>query len=95
MFSITEKNVEKKENKCERGNKSDTVVGAIAQYKNHGIDKLLCKDCIKEIDDYFSLTCSKCGKPAHMRGKLIEFEGNNICTICMDEIKIKKISEQK
>ncbi len=95
MLSTTKNNMEKRENRCERCMKSDKVVGAIAEYKNHGLDKLLCQDCIKEIDDYFSLTCSKCGKPAHMRGKLIEFEGNNICTICMDEIKIKKISEQK
>ncbi|WP_371503639.1 hypothetical protein [Nitrosopumilus adriaticus] len=82
------------ENTCERCNKSDTSIGEITQYKNHGIDKLLCQICIKEIDDYYSLTCSKCGKPAHMRGKLMEFENEKICTVCMDEIKMKKITEQ-
>ena len=83
----------KEENTCERC-KSYTSIGKITQYKNHGIDKLLCQICIKEIDDYYSLTCSKCGKPAHMRGKLMEFKNEKICTVCMDEIKIKNITEQ-
>ena len=84
----------REENTCERCNKVVTGIDKITQYKNLGIDKLLCQDCIKEIDDYYSLTCSKCGKPAHMRGKLIDFENEKICTVCMDEIKMKNITEQ-
>jgi len=76
------------ENTCERCHKLD--VGKMTHYKNHGLDKLLCQDCIVEIDDYYSLTCSKCGKPAHMRGALIEFENKKICTICMDKINLEK-----
>ncbi|MFQ5782932.1 MAG: hypothetical protein ACE5GR_07765 [Nitrosopumilus sp.] len=82
-------------NACQRCHKLDTDVGKLIPYKNHGLDKLLCQDCIKEIDDYYSLTCSKCGKPAHMRGKLVEFENKKICTICMDEINLKKITQRE
>ena len=49
---------------CERCHKSD--VGNMTQYTNHGLDKLLCEGCVAEIDEYYSLTCSICGKPAHM-----------------------------
>ncbi|MFQ5475574.1 MAG: hypothetical protein ACE5DT_00915 [Nitrosopumilus sp.] len=83
----------KEGNACERCHKLDGV-GKMTHYRNHGLDELLCQDCIKEIDDYYSLTCSKCGKPAHMRGNLIEFENKKICTICMDEIKIKEMNKQ-
>ena len=79
----------KEVNACERCHKLDTDVGKMTHYKNHGLDESLCQIWIKEIDDYYSLTCFKCGKPAHFRGKLIEFENEKICTICMDEIILK------
>ena len=79
----------KKGNACERCHKLDTDVGERTHYKNHGLDELLCQVCIKEIEDYYSLTCSRCGKPAHLRGSLVEFENKKICTICMDEINTK------
>lgn len=81
---------EKENNDCERCHKLDIDVGKMAYYKNHGLDELLCQDCIKEIEGYYSLRCSKCDKPAHMRGNLIEFENKKICTICMDEINMEK-----
>ena len=82
-------------NACERCHKLEMDVGKITQYENYELDKLLCQDCIKEIEDYYALKCSKCGKPAHMRGNLIEFENKKICTICMDEINMKKITKQE
>ena len=85
----------KEGNACERCHKLDTDVGKMAHYKNHELDELLCQDCIKEIDDYYSLKCSKCGKPAHLRGNLIEYENEKICTICMDEINMKKIIKEE
>ena len=63
----------------------------MTHYKNHELDKLLCQDCIKEIDGYYALKCSKYGKPAHLRGNLIEYENEKICTICMDGINMEKI----
>jgi len=80
----------KEGNVCGRCKKIDTSVGKMTRYKNHGLDKLLCQDCIKEIEDYYSLKCSKCGKPVHLRGNLIEYENEKICTICMDDINMKK-----
>ena len=77
-------------NVCERCKKLDTDVGKLIPYKKHELDKLLCQNCIKEIDDYYSLRCSKCDKPAHFRGKLIEYQNEKICTICMGEIKLKE-----
>lgn len=56
---------------CERCHKSNAEM---TPYKDHGLEELLCQDCIKEIEDYYSLTCSKCGKPAHLRGNLIDYE---------------------
>ena len=76
------------EGNCQRCHKSD--VGELTPYKEHDLDKLLCQDCIKEIDDYYSLTCFKCGKPAHMRGNLLEYENKKICPVCMDEINLNK-----
>ena len=84
---------EKQGDTCQRCHKSNADVGEMAPYKNHGLDELLCQDCIKEIEEYYSLTCSKCGKPAHLRGNLIEYENKKICTICMDEIRIKEIDK--
>lgn len=72
---------------CERCNQS---VDETTRYNKHGVDKLLCPACVLEIDDYYSVTCAKCDKPAHLRGNLIEYENEKICTVCMDEIKIKK-----
>ena len=77
-------------NVCERCEKLDSDVGKLTQYQNHEVDKLLCQNCIKEIDDYYSLRCSKCDKPAHLRGTLIEYQNEQICTICMDEIRLKE-----
>lgn len=72
---------------CERCNKK---VDNVIRYHNHGVDKLLCSACVLEIDEYYSVTCVKCGKPAHMRGNLIEYENENICSVCMDEIRLKE-----
>ena len=80
----------KEDNACERCHKLETDGGKITRYKKHELDKSLCQNCIKEIEDYYSLKCSKCGKPAHLRGNLIEYENDKICTICMDEIRIKE-----
>jgi hypothetical protein len=80
----------KEGNACERCHKLETDVGEMTQYKKHELDKLLCQNCIKEIEDYYALKCSKCGKPAHLRGNLIEYENDKICTICMDEIRMKE-----
>jgi hypothetical protein len=80
----------KEEKTCERCHKSNINSGTIAHYKKHGLNGLLCQDCIKEIEEYYSIRCSKCDKPSHMRGNLIEFENKKICTICMDEINMKK-----
>ena len=80
----------KEGNACERCHKLETDVGEMIQYKKHELDKSLCQNCIKEIEDYYSLKCSKCGKPAHLRGNLIEYENDKICTICMDEIRMKE-----
>ena len=77
-------------NVCERCEKPDSDVGQLTQYQNHELDKLLCQNCIKEIDDYYSLRCSKCDKPAHLRGNLIEYQNEKICTICMDEIRLNE-----
>ena len=73
---------------CERCQKSD--VGNLTRYQNHEMDKMLCSVCIKEIDDYYSETCAKCGKPSHMRGNLLEYEDEKICPVCMDEIRLKE-----
>ena len=78
------------ENVCERCHKLTTDVGKLTPYKNHELDKLLCQACIREIDDYYSITCAKCGKPAHMRGNLIEYNNQKICPVCMDEIRLKE-----
>ncbi len=86
--------IKKQSDTCGRCHKSNTEGGKLIHYKNHGLDELLCQDCVKEIEDYYSLKCSKCGKPAHMRGNLIEYENEKICTICMDEIKMKEITKQ-
>ncbi|WP_428326431.1 hypothetical protein [Nitrosopumilus sp.] len=72
---------------CERCNKS---VDETARYNKHEVDKLLCFACVSEIDAYYSITCAKCGKPAHLRGNLIEYENEKICPVCMDEIRIKE-----
>ena len=72
---------------CERCNKE---VSQVNKYHDHGVDKLLCSSCISEIDEYYSITCVKCGKPAHLRGNLIEYGSQKICPICMDEIRLKK-----
>lgn len=85
----------KEGNACERCQKLDVDVGEMKHYKNHGLDESLCQVCIKEIEDYYFLTCFKCDKPAHLRGRLIEFENKKICTICMDEINMKKITKQE
>ena len=62
----------------------------LRQYQNHGVDKLLCSDCISELDKYYSITCDGCGKPAHMRGNLLEYENEKICPVCMDELRLKE-----
>ena len=72
---------------CGRCSKS---VNETARYNKHKVDKLLCSACISEIDEYYSITCAKCGKPAHLRGNLIEYENEKICPVCMDEIRIKE-----
>jgi len=77
-------------NVCERCEKLDADVGKLRYYQNHEVDKLLCQNCIKEIDDYYSLKCSKCDKPVHLRGNLIEYKNEKICTICMGEIRLKE-----
>jgi len=82
----------KKGNTCER---CKSEVGSTTDYKDHGLDEALCQDCIKEIEEYYSIRCSKCDKPAHLRGNLVEFENKKICTICMDEINMKKITKQE
>ncbi|MCE2505449.1 MAG: hypothetical protein J4F36_03005 [Nitrosopumilaceae archaeon] len=75
---------------CERCKQPAINAGDLTTYKNHGIDKLLCLACISEIDEYFAITCTKCGKPAHMRGNLLEYENQKVCPVCMDEIRIKE-----
>ena len=87
--------IEKEGNACERCHKLDTDVGKMNHYKEHNIDELLCQNCIKEIEDYYALTCSKCNKPAHMRGNLIEYKNEKICTVCMDEIKMDQITKEE
>ena len=77
-------------NTCERCEKPVTDVGELTPYKEHELDKSLCQNCIKEIDEYYSLKCSRCDKPAHFRGKLIDYQNEKICTICMGEIKLKE-----
>ena len=77
-------------NVCERCKKLDTDVGKLTHYKNHELNKLLCQNCITEIDDYYSLRCSKCNKPAHLRGNLIEHKNEKICTVCMDKIQTEE-----
>jgi len=72
---------------CERCQSS---VGNVTRYHENGVDKLLCSNCVLEIDDYYSVTYDKCNKPAHMRGNLIEHENEKICTVCMDEIRLKE-----
>ncbi len=86
--------IKKEGNACERCKKLDADVSKMTHYKNHELDELLCQDCIKEIEDYYSVTCAKCGKPAHLRGNLIEYENEKICTVCMDEIKMQEITKQ-
>lgn len=81
-------------NICERC-KTDTDAGKLMYYKNHELDKLLCQKCVKEIDDYYSLKCSKCNKPAHLRGNLIEYKNEKICTVCMDKIQTEQYDEIK
>ena len=77
-------------NSCERCKKPESDVGSLSRYNNHDLDKLLCQNCIKEIDDYYSVTCSRCNKPAHMRGNLIDHKNEKICPVCMDEIRLKE-----
>lgn len=72
---------------CERCSKS---VEDTERYNKHGVDKLICPECTSELEEYYSITCAKCGKPAHLRGNLIEFENEKICPVCMDEIRIKE-----
>ena len=72
---------------CERCKNS---VDSVTRYHNNGVDKLLCSTCVSEIDEYYSITCAKCGKPAHLRGNLIEFENEKICPVCMDEIRLQE-----
>ncbi len=72
---------------CERCNKT---VDEVSRYHNHGVDKLLCSFCISEIDKYYSIVCVTCGKPAHLRGNLIEYDDQKICSVCMDEKIIKE-----
>ena len=72
---------------CERCHNS---VDDTSRYTKHGVDKLLCPACVLDIDEYYSMTCAKCKKPAHMRGNLIEYENQMICSVCVDEIRIKE-----
>ena len=72
---------------CERCKRS---VDEVIRYHDHGVDKLLCSTCISEIDEYYSVICVQCGKPAHLRGNLIEYEGKKICPVCMDKIRLKE-----
>ncbi|MEK9682114.1 MAG: hypothetical protein VW081_04440 [Nitrosopumilus sp.] len=72
---------------CQRCNKE---VSAVSRYHNHGVDKMLCSGCVLELEEYYSVTCAKCDKPAHMRGNLIEYENQKICPVCMDEIRLKE-----
>ena len=72
---------------CERCEKS---VDETSRYNKHGVDKLICSDCVSELDEYYSITCAKCGKPAHLRGNMIEYENEKICPVCMDEIRLKE-----
>ena len=75
---------------CDRCERSALDVGNLTQYQNHGVDKLLCSDCISELDEYYSITCDRCGKPAHLRGNMLEYKNEKICPVCMDEIRLKE-----
>ena len=79
----------KEGNACERCKKLDTEVGRMEHYQNYGIDKLLCKICIDELERYYADRCSDCERTLDEVGEFTQYEDKMLCTECYNK-SIKK-----
>lgn len=79
----------KEGNQCERCKKLDTEVSRMEHYQNYGIDKLLCRNCIDELEYYYHDRCSDCSRTLEEVDGLTNYEDKQLCTECLEK-SIKK-----
>ncbi len=78
---------------CNRCGALENDVGPISDYKKHGYDMLLCKNCISKIEEYANLRCPKCNKKVGHDG-MTEYDGQGMCYKCEDKRKNVASKEQ-
>ncbi len=60
-------------NVCDNCKHGVSDVGQITHYTKFGQDRLLCKNCIDDLDKVFLEKCPKCNRPAHERSGMREY----------------------
>jgi len=87
--------IKKAGSECNRCGALEKDVGPISDYKKHGYDMLLCRDCISQIEEYANLRCPKCNKKVGHDG-MTEYDGQRMCYKCEDKRKnVGKISNER
>jgi len=86
-------NLPKEGAECNICGAQKTDVGPMTDYKKYGYDKLLCKNCIAQIEKNANTKCPECDKMVGLDA-MTEHDGKRMCQTCVKKDMKKGIKSK-